>query len=78
MPYESSAKKNSDLRVKAEQIVSSKMKGVIHQSTGNMERIVQELSVHQIELEMQNEELCKTRDDLQESRQKFVDLYPDQ
>ena len=39
------------------------------------EEIVCELDVHQIELEMQNEALKKTQLDLEESRDRYADLY---
>jgi len=38
-------------------------------------QLVHELQVHQIELEMQNEELRKSQSELEESRSKFSDLY---
>jgi PAS domain S-box-containing protein len=40
-----------------------------------MERLVHELEVHQIELEMQNEELQSAQRLIAESREKYVDLY---
>ena len=39
------------------------------------EEIIHELEVNQIELEMQNEELKRVQADLQESRDKYEDLY---
>jgi two-component system, cell cycle sensor histidine kinase and response regulator CckA len=39
------------------------------------QRLVQELQVHQIELEMQNEELQKARDTVESSLEKYSDLY---
>ena len=39
------------------------------------ERLVQELEVHKIELEMQNAELSKTRDDLEALLDKYTELY---
>ena len=39
------------------------------------EEIIHELQVHQIELEMQNEELKRVQLELEDSRDKFQDLY---
>jgi len=44
-------------------------------SSNEMERVLHELSVHQIELEMQNRELQDTRDELEFSRNRYADLY---
>jgi len=38
-------------------------------------RLIHELEVHKIELEMQNAELAKSRDDLEEMLEKYTELY---
>lgn len=40
-----------------------------------MERLVQELKVHEIELEMQNEELKQARNEAEKGRELYLDLY---
>ena len=46
-----------------------------HMTAVDMERLVQELQIHQIELEMQNEELKKARDEAEAERERYLDLY---
>ena len=45
------------------------------QTDADTQRLVHELQVHQIELEMQNEELQKARDEMEAGLEKFSDLY---
>ncbi len=41
----------------------------------DLQKLVHELSVHKIELEMQNEELRRSQEQLEESRSEYADLY---
>lgn len=65
------------------QSLRSEAEGVLAQTSAALpeikektpEELIQELRVHQIELEMQNEELRKARLFVEESRDKYIDLY---
>ena len=63
------------LRKKAERIINQK--GVMDSSlySRSLEDLVQELSIHQIELEHQNVSLDKVREETEAVRDKYVDLY---
>jgi PAS domain S-box-containing protein len=67
--------KNSEIRKRAEK----KLRGQrVKQQAGSFkdaESVIHELQVHQIELEMQNEELRNAQIQLEESRKKYSDLY---
>jgi PAS domain S-box-containing protein len=67
------------LRWRAEEIVKEQgMSAPRTRSTLSREdalRLVHELRVHQIELTMQNDELCRTQAELNATRERYFDLY---
>lgn len=70
--------KKSELRHKAEQ----KLESVINQLGAvpsevkfNISKLIHELEVHQIELEMQNDELREAQIIIEKSKQKYIDLF---
>jgi PAS domain S-box-containing protein len=65
----------SDLRRWAEEQLKEEAIPPEKLSSAECIRLVHELRVHQIELEMQNEELRQAQSSLEESRNKYADLY---
>jgi PAS domain S-box-containing protein len=63
------------LRRKSEKLLSDAPKEPALTSLMDAQRLIHELSVHQIELEVQNEDLRNTRDQLEQLRREYVDLY---
>ena len=66
--------KNNRLREKAEKIVENQLIQTKEQSIDNNE-LIHDLRVHQIELEIQNEELRESQLKLEDSQRKYFDLY---
>jgi two-component sensor histidine kinase len=64
-----------NLRLQAEAKLARAPADPESQSPEGTARQVHELQVHQIELEMQNEELQQARDELKATLEKFTDLY---
>jgi PAS domain S-box-containing protein len=63
------------LRRKAEKLLSEAPETPALMSGTALKGLVHELSVHQIELEMQNEELRRSREQLEQSRSEYEELY---
>ena len=62
------------LRKKAEETVKKQYDHKINQSK-DIDELFHELKVHQVELEMQNEELRQAQIKLEDSQRKYFDLY---
>ncbi len=63
------------LRKKAEEKLKEQTERLAKLSKEDIERLVYELGTHQIELEMQNEELRMAQENLEVSRNKYSELY---
>lgn len=66
--------KFEELRHRAEELLSSRDTSS-STSDFDMIKIIHELEVHQIELQLQNEELLQARRELEESRRAYFELY---
>ncbi|MFZ2444843.1 MAG: ATP-binding protein [Syntrophobacteraceae bacterium] len=64
-----------DLRSRAEEALRSGEDPIIECSLEDMRRLIHELRIHQVELEIQNEELRSAHALLEESRMRYADLY---
>jgi PAS domain S-box-containing protein len=67
--------KPSDLRKRAEETAATLMSNMDTLSPAETQKLFHELQVHQIELEMQNEELRATQAELEAARSLYFDLY---
>jgi PAS domain S-box-containing protein len=66
--------KFEDLRTKAEEVLREK-NGHRKKLPNEIDELIHELEVHQIELEMQNENLISTQIELEDSRRDYLELY---
>ncbi|MFP4136637.1 MAG: PAS domain-containing protein, partial [Candidatus Acetothermia bacterium] len=75
---EEAADKFEKLRQEAEEKLKDAIDstgGVSNEDTPGIKGLLHELQVHQVELELQNEELRETRTRLRKMKEKYVDLY---
>lgn len=70
-----SRSEKNPLRKTAEKIVSGKKKSAEKIFSGDLKRLIHELQVHKVELEIQNEELRKAQSEIERSRSRYADLY---
>ena len=64
-----------DLRRRAQALLHEKPQALGNIPTEDIQQLIHELQVHQIELEMQNEELRQVQLQLAKARDKYFDLY---
>jgi len=69
------ATKVTGLREQAEERLRATRRDVAAMPVKDVQQLVHELQVHQIELEMQNDELRRTQLELEAARDRYVDLY---
>ncbi|MDR3405855.1 MAG: PAS domain S-box protein [Chthoniobacter sp.] len=69
------SKSPPSLRERAEAGWHAHRTDVADMPVAEIQRLVHELEIHQVELEMQNDELRRTQGELVESRDRFNDLY---
>ena len=65
----------AELRNRALETLKSKSSSIENMPVEDVRKLVEELQIHQIELEMQNEELRSIQNELEQSRKKYSDLY---
>jgi len=75
MVKERNRERASELRKRAEKILAEDPQAVRTMPPPDIQKLIHELNVHQIELEMQNAELRRVQLELQESRNKYLNLY---
>ena len=68
-------KEKTAIRQKAEDILSQKLHNATQNTTDENKDLIHELQVHQIELQMQNEELQLAHIELEKSKQRYLNLY---
>ncbi len=69
------SKKSNGLKRRAEKLLPKKGKDIQNMPTDDVKKLVHELQVHQIQLEMRNEELSKAQAEIEHSRRKYSDLF---
>ncbi len=69
------AKKPASLRKRAEGVLAKQKSRLQKLSSTNLKKLVHELGTHQIELEMQNEELRNSHMELESLSARYADLY---
>jgi len=63
------------MRIRAEKLLATTQRDVARMPVDDVQKLVHELQIHQVELEMQNDELRSTQQELGEALDRYADLY---
>jgi PAS domain S-box-containing protein len=63
------------LRQRAEEFITKNPSAIKKTPPGDVKKLIEDLRIHQVELEMQNEELRRAQLELEAARDKYADLY---
>ncbi len=66
---------NNGLKERAEEFINKNPSAIKKIPPDEVKKLIEHLQVHQVELEMQNEELRRAQLELEEARDKYSDLY---
>jgi predicted nuclease with TOPRIM domain len=67
--------KTSSLRKRAEEFLNKNPEAVNEITSTDVKKLVEDLHIHQIELEIQNEELRRAQLELEASRDRYSELF---
>jgi PAS domain S-box-containing protein len=70
-----SEQSRDELRLKAEEKLKARDHQIDSMGKTDLATLAHELSVYQVELEMQNEELRRSRKEAEEGRDRYIDLF---
>ncbi len=68
-------KDKTTLKKQAQEFIKKNPSAIENTPSMDIRQLVEDLQIHQIELEMQNEELRRLQQDLEKERDKYSDLY---
>ncbi len=66
---------SKELRTRAEELLSKSSDNLYDLDKVQVKELVQELRIHQIQLEMQNEDLRRSQSELEKAHEEYFDLY---
>lgn len=66
---------SAELRRRAEELLPARVGDSQELSAADVQQLVHELQTHQIELEIQNEELRRAQEEIEQSRNKYLQLF---
>jgi len=74
-PDKAKKKRHQELRSRAEESLRGLARDIQASPKQNVLELIHELEVHQVELELQNDELRRTQSEVEDSRMRYVNLF---